>query len=90
MRGAMYQSDLTCFLNQLKRQKPELDEAQRCGRALWWDKPPLDLDVYARAQASCVPQPSYVYYQSLSEPARKPPLGRQRATALADENPSFR
>jgi hypothetical protein len=60
----MYQSDITQFLNQLKQQKPQLEEQQRKGRALLWDKQPLDLDERERQQASRVKQTSYAYYQN--------------------------
>lgn len=60
----MYQSEITQFLNQLKEQKPELEEQQRKGRALLCDKQPLDLDERERQQASRVKQTSYVYYQN--------------------------
>jgi hypothetical protein len=60
----MYQSDITQFLNQLKQQKPQLEEQQRKGRALLWDKQPLDLDERERQQASRVKQTSYSYYQN--------------------------
>ncbi|OZA53346.1 MAG: acetyl-CoA carboxyl transferase, partial [Acidovorax sp. 17-64-282] len=33
-----YKSDATQFIDQLKAQRPELDEQQRAGRALLWDK----------------------------------------------------
>ncbi|HEY1610109.1 MAG TPA: DUF3460 family protein [Paraburkholderia sp.] len=60
----MYQSDITQFINQLKQQKPSLDEEQRRGRALLWDKQPIDLEERERQQASRVRQTSYVYYQN--------------------------
>jgi hypothetical protein len=60
----MYQSDITQFLNQLKQQKPSLEEEQRRGRALLWDKQPVDLEERERAQASRVKQTPYVYYQN--------------------------
>ena len=60
----MYQSDITQFLNQLKQQQPTLEEEQRRGRALLWDKQPLDLEERARQQTSRVKQTSYVYYQN--------------------------
>ena len=60
----MYQSDITQFINQLKDQKPQLEEQQRKGRALLWDKQPIDLDERERQQASRVKQTSYVYYQN--------------------------
>lgn len=60
----MYQSDVTQFLNQLKQQRPDLEEQQRKGRALLWDKEPIDLDERARQQQARVPQTPYVYYQN--------------------------
>jgi hypothetical protein len=59
-----YQSDVTQFLNQLKQQKPTLEEEQRKGRALLWDKQPIDLDERDAQQESKVKQTSYVYYQN--------------------------
>ncbi|MEX3606439.1 MAG: DUF3460 family protein [Burkholderia sp.] len=59
-----YTSDVTQFLNQLKQQKPALEEEQRKGRALLWDKQPLDLDEHSEQQQSRVKQTSYVYYQN--------------------------
>lgn len=59
-----YQSDVTQFLNQLKQQKPTLEEEQRKGRSLLWDKQPIDLDERADQQESGVKQTSYVYYQN--------------------------
>ncbi len=57
----MYQSDITRFLNDLKARNPKLEESQREGRAIWWDKKPRDLDTQRREQASRVPQNAYVY-----------------------------
>jgi len=57
---AIYQSDITRFLQQLKQDKPHLEEEQRKGRAIWWDHP-QDLDTAARDQASRVRQQAYVY-----------------------------
>jgi hypothetical protein len=60
----MYQSDITQFLNQLKQQKPALEQEQRQGRALLWDKQPIDLEERAEQQESRVKQTPYVYYQN--------------------------
>jgi hypothetical protein len=57
----LYESEITAFLKTLKEQKPHLEEAQREGRALLWDKNPIDLDETARAEAANVPQKPYVY-----------------------------
>jgi hypothetical protein len=60
----MYQSDITQFINQMKEQKPSLEEEQRKGRALLWDKQPIDLDERSEIKTSRVEQTSYVYYQN--------------------------
>jgi hypothetical protein len=59
----MYQSDATQFLQQLKTQKPALEAEQRAGRALLWDKAPVDLEEVERQKQSRVQQTPYVYYQ---------------------------
>jgi hypothetical protein len=56
----MYESEITRFLRELKEARPHLEEEQRKGRAIWWDKP-QDLDSQRRNQASRVPQAPYVY-----------------------------
>lgn len=60
----MYQSDITQFITQLKQQKPTLEEEQRRGRSLLWDKQPMDLDENKRQQTARVRQNGYVYYQN--------------------------
>lgn len=57
----MYESDITRFLKELKQAKPTLEEEQRKGRALLWDKQPIDLDERSRLAQSRVPQRPYVY-----------------------------
>ncbi|MFT3802993.1 MAG: DUF3460 family protein [Burkholderiaceae bacterium] len=57
---ALYESEITVFLRELKKQRPQIEQAQREGRALWWDRP-QDLDTNARDKASKVPQQPYVY-----------------------------
>ncbi len=59
-----YESEITAFIRKLKDTRPELDEEQRRGRALLWDKAPVDLDESARASESRVPQKAYVYQNS--------------------------
>ena len=56
----MYESDITRFIRELKQQRPHLEEEQRKGRAIWWDRP-QDADVQQRNKASRVPQQPYVY-----------------------------
>lgn len=58
---ALYESDITLFLRSLKEQKPHLEEAQREGRALLWEKDPVDLEELSRAQQVKVRQKPYVY-----------------------------
>jgi hypothetical protein len=63
-RIMLYQSDITQFINQLKTQKPTLEEEQRRGRALLWDKQPIDLEERSTQQQARVKQTPYVYYQN--------------------------
>jgi len=56
-----YKSDVTNFIEQLKANKPALDEEQRAGRALLWDRR-LDREALAEWRAARVAQPAYVYY----------------------------
>ena len=55
-----YQSDATQFINQLKSQRPELDQQQQEGRALLWDKQ-VDRTVWTEYRAGRVQQKPYVY-----------------------------
>ncbi|RWA46860.1 hypothetical protein AU476_35185 [Cupriavidus sp. UYMSc13B] len=59
---AIYESEITQFLKQLKQERPTLEAEQRDGRALLWDKSPIDLEERA-AEASRVAQKPYVYAQ---------------------------
>ena len=58
---SQYESEFTKFMKELKQQKPDLEEKQRQGRALLWDKAPIDLDQRSRSDASRVEQQPYVY-----------------------------
>ncbi len=58
---SQYESDFTKFLKELKQQKPDLEEKQRQGRALLWDKEPIQLDERQRTLDSTVKQQAYVY-----------------------------
>jgi hypothetical protein len=55
-----YKSEITQFLEELKAKKPQLEEAQRQGRALLWDRP-LDSEFLDEARRARVPQKPYVY-----------------------------
>jgi hypothetical protein len=57
----LYESEATQFINELKKKDPKLEESQRAGRALLWDKAPIDLDQRKRADESRVKQQAYVY-----------------------------
>lgn len=58
---SLYQSEATQFLNGLKQANPNLEQSQRDGRALLWDKAPIDLDNQRRANEARVKQQAYVY-----------------------------
>ena len=55
-----YTSDTTSFIDQLKANKPSLEEEQRQGRALLWDKR-IDREAQAEYSDANVPQQPYVY-----------------------------
>jgi hypothetical protein len=55
-----YASEVTQFIESLKKNNPELEASQRAGRALLWDKQ-LDREVQAEQRAARVPQKPYVY-----------------------------
>ena len=55
-----YRSDATQFIDQLKADKPTLEQAQRQGRSLLWDQQ-IDRSFQAEAEAAEVPQRPYVY-----------------------------
>ena len=61
----MYQSDVTQFINSLKTKNPRLEEEQRKGRALLWDKRPVDLDEQSTIRKSRVAQPPYPYFMTV-------------------------
>ena len=58
---SLYESDHTLFIKKLKEQNPQIEEGQRQGRALLWDKAPLTLDEQQRRAESRVRQNAYVY-----------------------------
>ncbi len=60
----MYTSDITQFINLMKEKKPSLESEQRRGRALLWDKQPINLDERTELKTSRVEQTPYVYYQN--------------------------
>ena len=55
-----YKSDVTSFIEELKASKPTLEDEQREGRALLWDRT-IDREAQAEYAESRVPQQPYVY-----------------------------
>ena len=55
-----YRSDVTNFIDELKRQKPNLEAEQRAGRALLWDKH-VDRSLQDEYAEGEVAQQPYVY-----------------------------
>ena len=55
-----YKSDITSFIEQMKANRPTLEEEQRAGRALLWEKR-IDLGAQSEQRESGVPQQPYVY-----------------------------
>ena len=55
-----YKSDVTAVLEELRTKKPTLEQEQRAGRALLWDKR-IDLEAQAEYEEARVPQQPYVY-----------------------------
>ncbi len=58
--AAMYESEITRFLRELKAARPQIEQEQRRGRAIWWDKP-QELQKDRDDRQSRVPQKPYVY-----------------------------
>lgn len=56
-----YESEATQFIKGIKEANPKLESGQREGRALLWDKAPIDLDTLKRADESRLKQQAYVY-----------------------------
>lgn len=55
-----YQSDVTLFIEKLKKDKPSLEAEQRAGRALLWDKN-VDRSLQVEYQEGMIAQNPYVY-----------------------------
>ena len=62
-----YESEMTLFINDLKAKNPGLEASQRAGRALLWDKKPVELDQQARDRESSVKQPASAYQNNLKD-----------------------
>jgi hypothetical protein len=55
-----YKSDVTQFIEELKAKKPSLEDEQRAGRALLWDRR-VDREAQQEWSEARVPQQPYVY-----------------------------
>jgi hypothetical protein len=55
-----YKSDTTAFIERLRARRPTLEDEQRQGRALLWDRQ-LDREAWSEYQDDRVPQQPYVY-----------------------------
>jgi hypothetical protein len=55
-----YKSDISRLIDELRVDNPRLEEEQRAGRALLWDRP-IDREAMARWGEARVPQAPYVY-----------------------------
>ena len=62
---AMYESEHTKFIAELKAKNPGIEQGQREGRALLWDKAPTSLSDQDRGAESRVRQQAYVYQNKL-------------------------
>ena len=56
-----YESDHTKFMREWLEKHPEELKEQQCGRNLWWDRGPRDLDEQRRLAEAKVKQKSYYY-----------------------------
>ena len=61
----MYISEISNFLNDLKARNPDIDEDQKRGRAIWWDKKPQTAEERERTAQARVRQSGYVYQTKL-------------------------
>ncbi|MCV2359204.1 MULTISPECIES: DUF3460 family protein [Roseateles] len=58
-----YKSEVSSFIDELKAKKPTLEQEQRAGRALLWEKQ-VDRAEQADFRAARVAQQAYVYQTS--------------------------
>jgi hypothetical protein len=83
--GDKYITDHTKFIAEMKRRDPGIEEGQRRGRAILWDKR-IDLEQSRRFQQSEVAQPPYVYQNYVGPP--KPEPGDTRTPGTPATNKS--
>jgi hypothetical protein len=56
-----YESEHTKFMREFMRQRPDMAQKQREGRAMWWDKTPRELTEEREMDQGRVAQTPYVY-----------------------------
>ena len=61
----LYESEHTLFIKALKEKNPGMEEGQRAGRALLWDKPPVSLSEQESQMESAIKQQAYVYQNKI-------------------------
>ena len=61
LASRLYESEHTKFMRDLLRQRPDIIEKQREGRAIWWDKTPRELSEERAMDEGRVAQSPYVY-----------------------------
>ena len=61
LASRLYESEHTKFMRELLRQRPDIIEKQREGRAIWWDKTPRELSEERAMDEGRVAQSPYVY-----------------------------
>lgn len=62
-KTSLYVSEVTQFINQLKEHNPELEQQQREGRALLWDKR-VNFEELKDFGNSRAPKKPYEYYSN--------------------------
>jgi len=55
-----YKSDITALIEEMKAKRPTLEEEQKAGRGLLWEKR-IDREAQTEQMESRVPQQPYVY-----------------------------
>ncbi|MEQ4618360.1 MAG: DUF3460 family protein [Corticimicrobacter sp.] len=55
-----FESEITCFLKDLKKAHPDMEKKQIDGRARLWDRE-IDFELQEGYQNARVPQKAYVY-----------------------------
>ncbi|MES2832687.1 MAG: DUF3460 family protein [Pseudomonadota bacterium] len=60
-----YESEMTLLIREMKAKNPAIEADQRAGRAVLWDKAPVELDQQARDRDSSVARQSYVYQNKI-------------------------